>query len=70
MLIDKFILKMDLEAKKMLQKWREDNIRCPEKVRDLWKHCLNSGKHLGDESKQQVRFKFRHYFIKIIVIEK
>ena len=34
----------------MLQKWRENKTRCPEKVRDLWHHCLHSGKNLGDES--------------------
>lgn len=38
------------EAKELLQKWREENVRCPEKVREIW--CdLNLGDYLDDESK-------------------
>lgn len=37
------------EAREILQKWREENARCPEKVRDLWIHCLSKCKSLGDE---------------------
>lgn len=37
------------EAREILQKWREENARCPEKVRDLWVNCLSKCKSLGDE---------------------
>ncbi|XP_074593201.1 ER membrane protein complex subunit 2-like [Brevipalpus obovatus] len=37
------------ESREMLQKWRENNTRCPEKVRDLWYHGLNKCDSIGDE---------------------
>jgi len=36
------------EAKELLQKWREENVRCPEKVREIW-YNLNLSDSLGDE---------------------
>ena len=37
------------EAKELLQKWREENTRNSETVRDLWL-TLDLAKFLGDES--------------------
>src|SRR5437762_1893611 len=37
------------EAKELLQKWREENTRNPQKVRDLWT-ALELNKYLGDDS--------------------
>lgn len=41
------------EAKELLQKWREDNTRNSESVRDIWLN-LDMVKFLGDESKSWI----------------
>lgn len=40
---------LSIESREMLQKWRENNTRCPEKVRDLWYHGLDKCDSIGDE---------------------
>ncbi len=38
-----------LEAKNLLQKWREENTRCSESIRDIWVN-IDLAQFLGDES--------------------